>query len=200
MDDLFTIVGLGNPGERYKNTRHNAGFMVLDKLAEKYKLSWQDESYFNARVTELRVFDKKVLLCQPQTFMNLSGFALRKIADYYKIVTEKIMVVVDDVDLQLGEIRMRPAGGSAGHHGLESIETVFGTQNFPRQRIGIGRSPDQRDITEYVLEKFGPTEMAVINEVLTRAVSQLECWLQFGIQVAMNKFNGPLPLDKRIKE
>ena len=131
-----------------------------------------------------------MILCKPQTYMNLSGEAVGKLAEFYKIAPQKILVMVDDADLPFGQIRLRKSGSSGGHHGLDSIQQHLGTQEFPRLRIGIGRKDGAREITDYVLGRFSSAEMELAEKVLTVAGNQAECWLNAGIQKAMSQFNG----------
>jgi len=190
MEPLHLIVGLGNPGADYAKTRHNAGFLLVEKLAAQWQASWANERKFAARVAKAERHGQKVLLCEPQTFMNLSGEAVGALVQYYQLPLEKILVVVDDADLPLGEIRLRPGGGTGGHHGLESVTQHLGAKEFARLRIGIGRKNEARQITGHVLGKFGADESALLEKVLERSAGQLECWLNAGLQKAMNQFNG----------
>ncbi len=200
MGPVHLIVGLGNPGTEYENTRHNAGFLVVERLASRYRSSWSQERKMQSRLAKAEVAGRKVWLSQPQTFMNLSGDAVGRLVDFYQIGTEQLMIVVDDADLPLGQLRLRPSGSSGGHHGLESIENRLGSRVYARQRVGIGRiATGEREIRNYVLGKFAADEKRVLEQVLDRAADQLEDWLQRGIQGAMNQFNGavsaPLPKD-----
>jgi len=200
MGPVHLIVGLGNPGAEYENTRHNAGFLVLERLATRYRCGWSHERKMQSRLAKVVVMGRNVWLSQPQTFMNLSGDAVGRLVDYYQVGTEQLMIVVDDADLPLGQLRLRPSGSSGGHHGLESIENRLGSRIYARQKIGIGRvSSGEREIRNYVLGKFATDEKRVLDQVLDRAADQLEDWLQRGIQGAMNQFNGavgaPLPKD-----
>ena len=154
MENLFLIVGLGNPGRKYFRTRHNVGFMLADSLAERGKATWQDDKRFRSRIARIERNGRKAILCQPQTFMNCSGEAVRALADFYKIPPANTLVAVDDANLALGAIRLRRDGSSGGHHGLESIERHLGGQDFGRQRIGIGRREGAREITGHVLGVF----------------------------------------------
>jgi len=190
MENLHLIVGLGNPGAEYAKTRHNAGFLVLERLAERQRAKWSLEKKFNARIARVGQDGKRALLCEPQTFMNSSGEAVAKVLDFYQSTPARLLIVVDDADLPLGEIRMRPSGSSGGHHGLESIEQHLGTRDYARLRIGIGRQDGAREITGYVLGRFNSTEAELMDKVLTVASDQVECWLNSGIQKAMNQFNG----------
>jgi PTH1 family peptidyl-tRNA hydrolase len=150
------------------------------------------ESRFKARVARAERGGRKALLCEPQTFMNLSGEAVGALAAFYRVATAKLLVVVDDADLPLGEIRLRPSGSSGGHHGLESIEQHLGTREYARLRVGIGRQDGAREISGHVLGRFSSTEKALADKVLTVAADQAECWLEAGIQKAMSQFNGNL--------
>jgi peptidyl-tRNA hydrolase, PTH1 family len=190
MEPLHLIVGLGNPGAEYSKTRHNAGFLLVEKLAANWKCDWTNERKFDARIAKTDRNGKKVLLCEPQTFMNLSGETVGALKDFYQLPLKQILVVVDDADLPFGEIRLRAGGSSGGHHGLESIEQYLASREFARLRIGIGRRDGVREITNYVLGKFDPTENKLLEKVLDRVSGQIECWLDAGIEKAMNQFNG----------
>jgi len=190
METLHLIVGLGNPGGEYAKTRHNAGFLLVERLAAQWKCDWSNERKFNARIAKTTANSGKILLCQPQTFMNLSGEAVAGLMDFYQVPVERLMVAVDDADLPLGGIRLRPGGSSGGHHGLESIEQHLGTREFPRLRIGIGRKDSARQITGHVLGRFEATENALLEKVLDRVSGQVNCWLAEGLQKAMSQFNG----------
>src|ERR1017187_7062537 len=190
MENIFLIVGLGNPGADYAKTRHNAGFLLVEKLAGRWKAGWKSERKFQARVSRAERDGKKILLAEPQTFMNLSGESVGALVKFYQLPLEKILVVVDDADLPLGEIRLRPGGGSGGHHGLESVAQHLGAKTYARLRIGIGRKNEARQITGHVLGKFSAAENALLEKVLERATGQLECWLSAGLQKAMCQFNG----------
>lgn len=193
MEDLFLIVGLGNPGPEYAATRHNAGFLLLEKLGALWNVAWRDERKFKARLAQADRSGRRVLLCQPQTFMNASGEAVGQVAAFYKVPAERLLVVTDDADLPLGEIRLRPRGGTGGHHGLESVQQHLGTGEFARQRIGIApgaRENGRREITDHVLGRFTAGERALFERVLERAAAQAQCWLDDGAAKAMNDFNG----------
>ena len=190
MENWYLIVGLGNPGAEYARTRHNAGFQVLAALAERWRASWGLERKFNARLARAEHGGRRVILCQPQTFMNASGEAVGAVVDFYRVPASQMLVVVDDADLPLGQLRLRPGGGTGGHHGLESIERRLGARDYARQRVGIGRQSGAREITGHVLGRFGSTETALVDKVLAVASDQAECWLDHGIQKAMNQFNG----------
>src|SRR5438067_378912 len=154
MENLYLIVGLGNPGGEYAKTRHNAGFLVAERLAQRWSAGWGYEKKFNARVARAQRGSRQVLLCEPQTYMNSSGEAVAPVMKFYEVPLTGLLVIVDDADLPLGEIRLRPSGSSGGHHGLESIEQHLDARNYARLRIGIGRQTGAREITGYVLGKF----------------------------------------------
>src|SRR6516225_6935578 len=182
MENAYLIVGLGNPGAEYARTRHNIGFQVTDRLVVRWRASWGLEKKFNARVARVERGERRVLLCQPQTFMNSSGEAVGAVAKFYDIPLSQVLVSVDDADLPVGEIRLRPGGSSGGHHGLESIEQHLGTREFARVRVGIGRRADGvRQITDYVLGRFEQADMPLLDAVLERACNQIECWLTAGV-------------------
>ena len=190
MENVHLIVGLGNPGADYAKTRHNAGFTLVELLATRWKADWANERRFNARIARADRGGVLVLLCQPQTFMNLSGEAVGALVKFYQLPLAGLMVTVDDADLPLGEIRLRAGGGSGGHHGLDSIEQHLGANDFARLRLGIGRAEGAREITGHVLGRFDAAEAALMEKVFGRAANQVECWLADGIEKAMNRFNG----------
>jgi PTH1 family peptidyl-tRNA hydrolase len=191
MESLHLIVGLGNPGAEYARTRHNAGFMVVDELARRANAAWRLEKKFDARVAKRDRGDRRILFAQPQTFMNGSGESVAALLNFYRVPALQLLVVVDDADLPLGEIRLRPKGSSGGHHGLESIERHVGSRNYARLKIGIGRTTEgAREITNYVLGRFSAPEKPLLEKVLQRAADQAECWVTDGIERAMNRFNG----------
>ena len=193
METLHLIVGLGNPGAEYAKTRHNAGFLLVEKLAEQWRANWSNERKFNARIARGESGGKRVLLCEPQTFMNLSGEAVGALVKFYQVPLPNFLVVVDDADLPLGEIRLRPGGGgSGGHHGLDSVAQHLGSREFARLRIGIGRKDGAREIVGHVLGKFDADENGLLEKVLARAVGQVDCWLNAGLQKAMSQFNGAI--------
>ena len=207
MPDLFLIVGLGNPGRDYAKTRHNAGFIVVDQLAKRWRADWKAEKKFSSRIARAELDERQVLLCKPQTFMNSSGEAVAAVVNFYRIALARLLVIVDDADLLLGQLRLRPSGSSGGHHGLESIEQHLGSREYARLRIGIGREGSAgraatggpREITGHVLGRFSSTEAELADKVFAVASDQAECWLNDGLQKAMNQFNGTIvgPADER---
>ena len=187
---MYFIAGLGNPGPEYAATRHNIGFVLVDRLAARWRATWALERKFKARLARVERDGRKVILGQPRTFMNASGEAVGAVGRFYQLPPGRILIVVDDADLPVGQLRMRPEGSSGGHHGLESVEQQLGTRGYPRLRLGIGRAGERREITDYVLGRFKAAERKTMEEVLDRAVRQVECWLEAGIAEAMNEFNG----------
>jgi len=167
MESPFLIAGLGNPGQEYTQTRHNAGFIVVERLAALWGVELRNETRLNACVGKCSLDGKRVYICEPQTYMNSSGDAVRSVLGFYKIAVEQLLVIVDDADLPLGQIRMRVDGSSGDHHGLESIEKHLGTRSYPRIRIGIGRTDSGvREIVGHVLGRFAKNEQALLDQVV----------------------------------
>jgi PTH1 family peptidyl-tRNA hydrolase len=181
------VVGLGNPGKRYAGTRHNVGFAVLETLARSPHAGRAQER-FGALVVELAEESEKVLLVMPQTFMNLSGRCVRELVDFYQVPLENVLVVCDDINLPLGQLRIRARGSHGGHNGLRDIQAHLGVTDYPRLRIGIG-SPEEIDAADYVLARFSRTEQAVIDDAVLRAAQAVGVWLDQGIEPCMNEFN-----------
>jgi PTH1 family peptidyl-tRNA hydrolase len=184
----FLITGLGNPGRGYKKNRHNIGFMFVDRLAERLGVQFS-RLQNKALVTDGRYKNNKIILAKPQTFMNLSGQAIRSLVKFYKLPLENLLVVHDDVDLPFDTIRLRPAGGSAGQKGMKSIIEHLSTQEFPRLRLGIGRPPGRMEAADYVLQDFSTTEDEFLGVFLDRAVDAALEFVTHGIQSAMTEFN-----------
>ncbi len=184
----FLIVGLGNPGRQYKATRHNVGFMVLDRLAEKMGLSYK-RVQLRALVTDGRYQGQRMILAKPQTYMNDSGQAVAALARFYKVSHGCVLVAHDDVDLPFGAIRLRPGGGSAGQKGVASIIEKVGTQDIPRLRMGVGRPPGAKAAAAYVLQEFNREEAKMLPEILDRAVEAVLAFVTLGLDRAMNMYN-----------
>ncbi len=185
----YLITGLGNPGARFRQTRHNVGFMVMDRLARRLGVTFSRlES--KALATKADYQGKRLVLAKPQTFMNLSGGPVNSLARYYKVAHENILVTYDEVDLPLGTLRLRPGGGSAGHKGMGSIIEKLGSQDFPRLRIGISRPPGRMEAADYVLQDFPEAEKNLLNITLEAAVDAILLFVSEGLDAAMNKFNG----------
>lgn len=187
---ISLIVGLGNPGPEYANTRHNVGFRCIDALADRHNLRFEDKKRAKARIALGRIGEHRVLLAKPQTYMNLSGSAVQGLLTFYRIPPTQMIVVYDDLDLPVGTLRIRPKGGSGGHRGLSDIIQRLGTQNFPRIRVGIGRPESGMDPAAYVLLPFRQQEEPLIQEAITRVLQAIETWLNEGIDPAMNRYNG----------
>lgn len=189
------IVGLGNIGKKYEGTRHNVGFEVVDLIADTHNSGlWLSKDKLEAQLSEISLFNEKCLLVKPSTMMNLSGRSVRKIADFYKIDIESIWIIHDDLDLPLGEIRIKKGGGSGGHHGLDSIISCVGSNDFLRFRCGIGKKVDKKVMTEnegsnYVVGKFASAEKKDCELMIKKCVEEVEFCLQFDYERGMNKYN-----------
>ena len=201
MGSAHLIVGLGNPGPKYQGTRHNVGFMAVEKLAAFWGADWSAEKKFRARMSRAVVDEAIIHLCEPLTFMNLSGETVWAVIDYYRIETARMMVIVDDTNIDLGEMRLRVDGSTGGHNGLSSIEQHLATPEYPRLRIGVGRPTEARqELSSHVLGPFSVSEKVVMGKVLEQAVLQVQCWLKHGPEQAMSKFNGKLELPDEDKD
>ena len=186
---MFVIVGLGNPGKKYENTRHNAGFSCLDALAAKYGISISEKKHKALCGTGV-IEGQKALLVKPQTFMNLSGESVRAVMDFYKIDPEEDMLVVyDDISLAPGNIRIRKKGSAGGHNGIKSIIAHAGTQNFMRIKVGVGEKPSGWDLADYVLGHFSEEDTSKIKEVMPDVVQAAVLMMQGNVDKAMNDFN-----------
>jgi len=189
MADAYIVAGLGNPGEKYKQTRHNIGFMAIEHLAGRADARFQAGrgEYVYAQI---RLGGKRVYLVKPLMFMNLSGHALRQAVDYWKVELERVLVVYDDFQLPFGKIRLRASGSDGGHKGMRSIIEVFRTEDVQRLRIGIGRDGGPADAVNFVLSKFSREEMQALPEILATSAEAIETVVKNGIATAMNRFNG----------
>lgn len=186
----WLVVGLGNPGEKYENTRHNVGFLTVDELAERARVPVQKLKH-RALTNTLEVGGVKVLLMKPVTYMNLSGEAVRQAVDFYKIPPERVLVVSDDTALAVGRLRIRKGGSAGGHNGLKNIIQHLGTDQFPRVRVGVGEKPHpDYDMADWVLGKFQGEDKKAIDGAVKRAADAVECLLKEGPDRAMNRFNG----------
>jgi PTH1 family peptidyl-tRNA hydrolase len=188
------IVGLGNPGPEYARTPHNAGFMVCDVLAERHRFG-PEARKFSSLLRRGRIGREDVALLKPQTYMNLSGDAVAEALRYMPVECEDILVVIDEMDLPLGKLRIRPSGGHGGHNGLRSIIDRLGTQAFPRLRLGVGRPPDGRSPTGHLLGKLSPDAHERLARATMRAAEAAESIVIDGVESAMNRFNGLPGLD-----
>jgi PTH1 family peptidyl-tRNA hydrolase len=185
---LKLVVGLGNPGSKYENTRHNIGFDCLQKLHASMG-SVTVQSKFESQIAKGSLGSHDVVLAWPMTYMNCSGRAVAQIARFYKIPTDFILVVCDDLSLPLGKLRLRKGGSSGGQKGLDDVLKALGTQDVPRLRIGIDATPENRQTVDYVLSKFSKKEREVVEESLVLALDAVQCWINDGIEKAMNRFN-----------
>ena len=177
------IAGLGNPGREYERTRHNVGFMVLDKLAAQSGAAWRTEKEWQAAVA----FHDGVAFCKPLGFMNLSGQPVGAVARFYKAAPAQTLVVYDDLALPLGKLRLRPGGSAGGHNGMQSVLDHLGAETVPRLRIGIGAAPGS--MSAHVLSRFGTEEQPALEEALDRALEAIGCAQTRGLEAAMNQFN-----------
>jgi PTH1 family peptidyl-tRNA hydrolase len=184
----FLIVGLGNPGRRYKNNRHNIGFMTLNTLADRLGETFSCVDS-NALVIKCSYKQRRLILAKPQTFMNDSGRSVNTLARYYKIPSENLLVTYDDVDLPFGTLRMRPFGGSGGHKGMKDIINRTGTEEFPRVRIGVDRPPRNLDAAAHVLRDFSKEELKILPDILDYASDSILTYIVDGIDKAMNQYN-----------
>jgi peptidyl-tRNA hydrolase, PTH1 family len=184
------IVGLGNPGTKYDRTRHNVGFDIIDSLAKCWQISSSERKQFQGIYGEgFGSNNAKIRLLKPQTFMNLSGQSVRATIDWFKLPPASVLVVYDDLDLPLGKIRLRLSGSAGGHNGMKSIISHLGTQDFPRVRIGIGKSTGEKDTISHVLGKFSPIETPIVSEVIQLVNDSIEMSLKKGVEQAMSIYN-----------
>ena len=185
---MLIIAGLGNPGREYENTRHNAGFMVLDALADKLGADISERKH-KALCGKAVIGGQKVILLKPQTYMNSSGESIRAAADYYKVAPEDILVIYDDISLAPGQLRIRAKGSAGGHNGIKSIIAHLGTQEFPRVKVGIGEKPPRMDLADYVLGHFSEGEKRIMADAVKEAADAVCEIVNVGIEQAMNDHN-----------
>lgn len=185
---MFIIAGLGNPGKEYENTRHNAGFMAIDALADKLGADISEKKH-KALCGRAVIGGEKVILLKPQTYMNSSGESIRAAADYYKVEPEDILVIYDDISLAPGQLRVRAKGSAGGHNGIKSIIAHLGTQEFPRVRVGVGEKPPKMDLADYVLGHFSAEERKIMNEAAKEAAEAACQVVAEGVDHAMNDHN-----------
>lgn len=195
------IVGLGNPGKNYEKTRHNAGFMVVDRLVQRHGAGAPVKARFNAAVVEAPIGGQPCLLMKPTVFMNRSGQSVAEAVRFYKLDPAlDMMVFVDDVALPPGALRIRPGGGAGGHNGLADIQRLLGADTYPRCRIGIDASPEYIDQADYVLGRFTDEQLALVGPAIDRAADAAEVFVSQGLDAAMNRFNAPPSPPKPRKE
>lgn len=184
------IVGLGNPEAKYYKTRHNIGFDVVDAIADSWQISWKENRRFQGLFAEgLAPRGNKVRLLKPLTYMNRSGQSVRAVTDWYNLTPQSVLIIYDDMDLPIGRLRLRLSGSAGGHNGMKSIISHLGSNDFPRLRIGIGKSDNKDETVNHVLGKFSPTEAKTIAEVLQLAVDGVEFSLKEGIEKTMSIYN-----------
>ncbi|MEO0356601.1 MAG: aminoacyl-tRNA hydrolase [Cyanobacteria bacterium P01_A01_bin.3] len=183
------VVGLGNPGSKYKGTRHNCGFMAIACLAKRWQVGMKDTKRFQGRYGEGVGPVGKLRLLEPTTYMNLSGQSVRAAADWFKLDPSSVLVVYDDMDLPFGRLRLRLSGSAGGHNGMKSIIQHLGTQEFPRLRMGVGSPGGDRDVIGHVLGGFTPKEKPYLQEVIDTSADAIETCLKKDVQTAMNRFN-----------
>lgn len=187
------VVGLGNPGRRYETTRHNAGFMIIDLLADELEVSFEPNKPHRSLIARKSIAGEKILLVKPQTYMNNSGLAVASLANWYRIPPEEILVIYDDVNIPLGRLRIRPKGSSGGHRGMESVINNLGTVSVPRIRIGIGTPSKEEDgdIVDFVLRPFSEEEWDIVSQALVRGAHAARFLIDGGeLEEAMNRYNG----------
>lgn len=189
MNEIFLIVGLGNPGREYRENRHNIGFMLIDRLSVRLDARMR-RMQSKALLGSVSYQDAKVILAKPQTFMNLSGQAVQGLCHFYKLPLSNLIVVHDDLDLPFGTLRLRPGGRAGGQKGIKSTIERLGTPDFPRLRLGIGRPPGRMDAAAYVLQDFAKGDEQMLSETLDRAADAVLTFIEKGLDRAMNEFNG----------
>lgn len=185
---MYVIAGLGNPGDKYSYTKHNAGFLAIDRLAEKLDIK-VNKIKFKALIGETSYKGEKIILVKPQTFMNLSGEAVREIITFYKVDINNLFVIYDDVDLDIGKLRIRKKGSAGTHNGMKSIIYQIKNDQFPRFRVGISRQPSHMDLAAYVLSKFSNDELKILNDVLDNVSNAVLCAIEKGLDASMNEYN-----------
>lgn len=189
LEKLTIIVGLGNPGKKYENTRHNVGFSTIDVLSDKLGIKVNRLKH-KALTGDGTIKGERVILVKPQTFMNLSGESINEIAEWYKLPMENLIVIYDDVDIPVGTIRIRPKGSSGTHNGMRSVIYQLRSDEFPRIRIGIGKAPEEWNLADYVLSRFNAEEAVDVARSIERAADAASVIVKSGIETAMNLYNG----------
>lgn len=186
---MYLIVGLGNPGKEYEKTRHNAGFWAIDRIVEEFEFpALKEKREFEGSFSKGTIQDEGAILLKPHTYMNLSGRSVQKVAHYYQVEPQNIIVIHDDIDLALGKIRIRKDGSSGGHNGIKSVMSVLG-EHFIRIKIGAGTERDRSQTVDYVLSGFNKEEAKIIQEIIQTLPDIISCIIQEGVEKAQNKFN-----------
>ncbi len=193
---MYLIVGLGNPEEEYKRTRHNMGFDVINEIASRYRVSLERKK-FDAIYGEAIIEGQKVMLIKPQTYMNLSGVAVKQFVDFYKVPMEQVIVIYDDMDIEKGTMKIRKKGGAGSHNGMKSVISQIGSEGFPRIRIGIGAPLHPHDRINYVLEKLSKEEYTILEQGIQKASMAIIDMLKSGIDHAMNQYNETIRKETR---
>ena len=186
---MYIIAGLGNPGEKYDNTRHNAGFLTIDALADRYGIDVREKAH-KALIGKGVIEGQKVILAKPQTYMKLSGESIRALVDYYKVTQEELVIIFDDISLEPGQLRIRKKGSAGGHNGLKSIIAHLGPQEFTRIKVGVGEKPPRMDLADYVLGRFAKEEQDTMKEAFETAAKAAVAIMTEGADAAMNQYNG----------
>ena len=185
---MKVVLGLGNPGKKHQRTRHNFGFLVVDRVASGNRIAIKKKRY-DSLIGDWQTNEEKILLVKPQTYMNHSGEVVKHLFRSFPVAVQDLVVIHDDLDLPFGRIRIRPRGGAGGHRGVLSILESLGEEGFFRVRVGIGRPPPGVDPTDFVLDRFSPQEISQLDEVVSKAADAVECLLEEGSRRAMEKFN-----------
>ena len=185
---MILFVGLGNPGDKYAASRHNVGFMILDRFANQRRIVFNQHKY-DSLLGRSTICGQELILLKPLTYMNLSGTAVLKAVRSLKLTAEQVFVVYDDIDLPLGRVRIRTGGGSAGHNGIKSISEMLGSEEFPRMRVGVGRPPEDQDPADYVLESFSHVDSEILADVINLSAEALFSIVHKGIEKTMNIYN-----------
>ena len=186
---VLLIVGLGNPGDKYAHTRHNAGFEVMSRLEAYYGVKMRRKFLLNGQTAEITDGDTKIVLCEPLTFMNKSGECVKKLLNRFKVPQEQMIVIFDDIDLPPGKVRVRKNGGAGTHNGMRSIATVLGKTEFPRIRVGTGDRPAGEDLAAWVLGRPSAAEQVLMDDAFDRAAEAVKIWVKDGIEKAMQEGN-----------
>lgn len=183
------VVGLGNPGDYYRLTRHNIGFLIVEKVVKEHNLQFS-QNKFRSTIAEGVIGGQQVVIVKPLTYMNLCGDVAKKLLTYFGVDPEAMIIVHDDLDMEFGKIKIKEKGGHGGHNGIRSIVTAIGTKDFLRLKVGIGRPTNNRSVTDYVLSSFDPLQSAFLPDVLHLAAKAVVCLIAQELRVAMNAFNG----------
>lgn len=194
---MFVIAGLGNPGLKYAGTRHNVGFGALDELADQYRISIDTKKH-KGLIGKGVIEGQKVILVKPQTYMNLSGECIREVLEYYKVSPEELLVIYDDINFDVGRLRIREKGSAGGHNGMKNIIAQIGTDVFPRVRIGVGDKPPRMDLADYVLGHFPKEELETVREGLKQAAQAAAMIVNGEMAAAMNQFNAKKSKEKQM--